>query len=60
MPEAHGFRYCYEPHYQNNVRISTVYKETITTILRHRGLVDGLLYQQSRIALSKRAPGWQS
>lgn len=60
MPEVHGLRYYYKPHYQRNVRISMVFKEMITTILRHGGLVDGLLYQQSRIALAKRAPRWQS
>lgn len=52
MSEVHGLRYYYKPHYQRNVRISMVFKEMITTILRHRGLVDGLLYQQSRIALA--------
>lgn len=34
-------------------------KKRLLLYFRHRGLVDGLLYQQSRIALSKRAPGWQ-
>lgn len=56
MPEAHGLRYCYEPHYQNNVRIS-IFKERLLLYLDTRGLVDGLLYQQSRVACPREHPG---